>query len=398
MRAITLLIIIISSLFNLASRPYQQAGIQFVDISQEWVFGEKILFNATIQSASPVHEIGLYIRPFGADTQLIEIEPGLDSKLQYTLDLTRNSIRPFSQVEYWFQVKLKTGEEGSSQVFSFLYEDNRYDWQRMESDQFDIAWVSGDNNFGQTLMNAAGDSLTAAQAILPVEPPSPLRIYVYPSAAEMQSTVDLVSSPWSAGHASPDLSVIMISIPAGPDAKAEMERQLPHEIMHLLEYQILGTKYDHAPMWLLEGLASAAELYPNPEYQQVLENAIDEDSLIPIIVLCDSFPRDLSGAILAYAESNSFVRFLYQNYGSSGISSLLNQYRDGLRCEAGVQAALDTSLVQVEGRWQSESLGHNAWMTAWKQIRPYLLLASIILIPVGLSLIPNRSKRQRQED
>src|SRR5574340_900076 len=74
------------------------------------------------------------------------------------------------------------------------------------------------------------------------------------------------------------------------------------------------------------------------------------------------------------AESTSFVRFLYQNYGSSGISGLLNQYRDGLRCEAGVQAAFGTSLVQVEGRWQTEILGQNALLAAWKQVRPYIFL------------------------
>lgn len=393
MRVIFLLFIIATSLLSLSFRSYQQTGVDFVNISQEWTFGEEIQFKGSIHSPSPIKEAVLFIQPFGADTQLMQFKPGVTGKINLTYDVAKNPMRAFTRVDYWYQVKLQSGDENSSQTYSFFYEDNRYDWQRLDSERFEISWATGDLEFGQTLMNVAVDSLASAQSILPVDPLIPLRIYVYPTASELQSAVNLSSLSWSAGHADPDTGVILLSIAPGPDARAEMERQLPHEVMHILEYQILGDKYDHAPMWLLEGLASSAELYPNPEYQQVLENAVKEESLIPIIVLCDSFPRDLSGAILAYAESNSFVRFIYQNYGGNGIIGLLNQYRDGLRCEAGVQAALGTSLVQVEGRWQTEILGHNALLTAWKQIRPYILLSLIILIPVGFSLIPSRRKR-----
>lgn len=397
MRVISLFFVIIASLVSLGFRSYQQTGVDFVEISQDWVFGEKIQFKGTIESSSPVKESVLFIRPFGADTQVIEFKTGSSGKIRHTYDLSKNPLRAFTPVEYWFQVTLQSGEESTSRIYSFLYEDNRYEWQRLKTDQFDIAWAAGDLEFGQTLLNVAVDGLAAAQSTLSIDPPSPLRIYVYPSATELQSAVSLSPLSWSAGHANPDSNVILASIAPGPDARAEMERQIPHEIMHILEYQVLGDKYDHAPMWLLEGLASNAELYPNPEYQQVLEKAVDEESLIPIIVLCDSFPRDLSGAMLAYAESNSFVRFIYQNYGSASIRGLLDQYRDGLRCEAGVQAALGASLVQVEGRWQTEALGHNALLAAWKQLRPYILLGLLILIPVGISFIPTRRKRQKKE-
>lgn len=393
MRVISLFFVIITSLLNLSFRSYQQTGIDFVDISQEWEFGERIRFRGSIQSPAPVKEAVLFIQPSGADTRLIQFKLGSTGRINQTYDLTKNPLQAFSRIDYWYQVKLQSGIETTSQVFSFFYEDNRYDWQQLESERFAISWADGDLEFGQTLMNVAVDSLASAQSILPLDPPLPLRIYVYPSAAEMQTAVNLSALSWSAGHADPDNGVILLSIAPGPDARAEMERQLPHEIMHILEYQNLQDKYDHAPVWLLEGLASTAELYPNPEYQQVLENAVAEESLIPIIVLCDSFPRDLSGAVLAYAESTSFVRFLYQNYGSSGITGLLNQYRDGLRCEAGVQAAFGSSLIQVEGRWQTEILGQNALLAAWKQVRPYIFLALIILIPIGFTMMPGKRRR-----
>lgn len=395
LRRFLLFLALIVSLFSPGFRSHQQTDVEYVDISQEWDFGKEIRFQGAIQSSTRIAESVLFIRPFGADTRLIEFETGPGGVINQTYVLSDSLLGAFTPVEYWYQVKLDTGEESSSPVYSFLYEDNRFDWQRMESEKFKLAWASGDLEFGQTLMNAAEDSLVAAQSILPEDSVSLLRIYVYPSASELQSAIKLASLPWAAGHANPDIGVILISIAPGPDARAEMERQLPHEIMHILEYLVTGTSYNRVPKWLLEGLASIAEIYPNPDYQRVLQNAVETESLVPMVVYCDSFPRDLSGAMLAYAQSSSFVRFLHQNYGSTGITSLLTQYKDGFSCEAGVQAALGTSLTEIEGRWQTDTLGHDATLAAWKQIRPYILLALIILIPVGLSFLPTRAKKQK---
>lgn len=397
MRRVTLLFIIIANLLNLGFREYQQPGVDFVDIHEEWKFGEQIRFLGGIQTPAPIAEAVLFIQPLGADTKILNFNTSSKGTINLTFDLTDNPLRAFTPVQYWYKIKLETGEESTSTVFSFIYEDNRFDWQRLESEKFDIAWVSGDLEFGQILMNTAEAGLAAAQTILPVDMAESLRIYVYPSAPELQSAIKLTSLPWAAGHANPDLGVILISIPPGPDARAEMERQIPHEFVHILEYQVLGSSYDRAPMWLLEGLASLGEMYPNPDYLSVLETAVDEDSLVPLAALCETFPRDLSGATLAYAQSTSFVRFLHQNYGSTGIASLLNQYKDGLGCEAGVKAALGSSLAQLEGRWHTETLGRNISLAAWNQIRPYLLLALIILIPVGLSIFPARRKRQKKD-
>ncbi|MRR30652.1 hypothetical protein EG834_10100, partial [bacterium] len=126
--------------------------------------------------------------------------------------------------------------------------------------------------------------------------------------------------------------------------------------------------------------------------QQVLDKAIDEDSLLPMSVLCQDFPRDLSGALLAYAQSNSFVRFLSQNFGSRDTLSLLNLYADGLSCEVGVQAAFGSNLTQLETRWQQEMLGRSPFSAAWKQIWPYVLLAGLVIVPISLTLTPTRRK------
>ena len=393
MRRLTTLTLLIASFFNLGFR-WLQTEVDFIDLGHEIVFGEKLVFSGKISTNTPLAQVALFLHPFGANTQVIPVELDAKGRVALVYDLSAKPLRAFTPVEYWYQVELKSGATSTSPVYTFLYEDNRFDWQRQDSAAFKLAWATGDPDFSTALHNSVQDSLKAALAILPAALPTPVRIYVYPSAQEMQSAARLAAAPWAAGHASPDMGVILISITPGPDARAEMERQLPHEIMHILEYQVAGSAYNQLPTWLLEGLASNAELYPNPDYQRVLQKAVDEHNLLPMSAFCQDFPRELSGALLGYAQSSSFMRFLIENFGSSGILKLMNRYKDGLNCEAGVQAAFNSSLQQLETRWQQEFLGFNAGLTTWKQAWPYFLLAFLVIVPLGLSILPILRKRQ----
>lgn len=393
MRRLATLTILIASFFSLGFSGLQ-TEVEFIDLGHEIVFGERLVFSGKIRANTPLAEVSLFIRPFGANTQVIPVELDAKGRIDLVYDLNAKPLRAFTPVEYWYQIELKSGATSTSPIYSFLYEDNRFDWQRQDSASFKLAWAIDDPNFGAALLNSVQDSLKAAQAILPASLPTPLRVYVYPTAQEMQSAARLAAAPWAAGHASPDMGVILISIAPGPDARAEMERQLPHEIMHILEYQVAGSAYRQIPTWLLEGLASNAELYPNPDYQRVLQKAIDEDQLLPMSSLCQDFPRELSGALLGYAQSNSFVRFLTENFGSSGILNLINLYADGLSCKAGVQTAFNSSLLQLETRWQQEFLGLNAGLTVWKQVWPYVVLSLLVIVPLGFSIFPFLRKQQ----
>ncbi|MRS03156.1 hypothetical protein EG832_08030, partial [bacterium] len=268
MRRLVVLTLFITSLFSMAFKQPQLSAVEFLNISQEFVFGEQLIFTGTIKSPSPLLEAVLFLRPFGADTETIPFKPTSTGELKLTVNLTDYPVRAFSPVEYWYQVKLEDGNPITSPIYTFVYEDNRYSWQQINTEAFSLSWTEGGVEFGSDLENASGDSLISAQAILAVKIPAPIRIVVYPDSQSMQSAAKLASPTWAAGHASPALNLIMLSIPPGPDARAEMERQIPHELMHILEYQVTGPAYNQIPVWLLEGLASSAELYPNPDYQQ----------------------------------------------------------------------------------------------------------------------------------
>ncbi len=294
--------------------------------------------------------------------------------------MDQHPLRPFALTNYWFRAVAASGEKFESSKSSFTYQDNREPWQTLNDGPVEVNWLQGDLFFGQNALNVARTGLRSAYNLLPGDDFSPIKIFIYDSAAKLQETLNFSATPWIVGNANPDLGVILVSIGPGPEQQLEMERQIPHEIMHLVLYQSVKDNYSQVPTWLNEGLASIVETYPNFDYQRALKKAVKDNTLLPISSLCVSFPQDASGAFLSYAESASFVRFLQNKYGSKGLAGLVEKYKNGLSCEEGVQATTGSSMEQVAYRWRQESLGVDASVLAAQNLSPYLLIISILLI------------------
>ena len=183
------------------------------------------------------------------DKEAIMVPATLDDQgvLTYEYDFMRFPLRAFSRVEYRFEVVIDGGETVSSSQEVFPYEDNRFVWQSMQSGPFRVHWYDGDAAFGQELLDVAQRGLQQAQSWLLVatldEPDEMIDIYTYASKEEMRSTLLLGGTNWVAGHADPDMQLIVVSIPPGPEQSTEMERQIPHELMHTLLYLTVGPDY-----------------------------------------------------------------------------------------------------------------------------------------------------------
>lgn len=352
-------------------------------------------FQALVKSNPPAKEVFLFVQPDGQDTWVEKVEVTAQGEIAHQVDLVSHPIPPFSAVDYWYRVVATDGKEYKSAPQRFEYQDNRFKWQSAEDKNFKAYWYDGDLAFGQTILNTAESSLESTQNLLSAQPPRPLHIYVYSQASDLQSALQLTNQDWVAGHAAPKLGLMMISIPPGPEQRLELERQLPHEIMHILQYQVAGENFDKLPAWLTEGLASLAELYPNPDYQRALLRSAQNGALLPMTRLCSPFPREASVAFLSYAQSASLVRYVHQKYGKSGLRSLINRYQDGLGCEEGTEAALGITLSQLEVQWQQEFLGLNTTTLILRNLTPYLLLALFVLIPLPIVLfsLPRRKSR-----
>ncbi len=371
----------------------QSTGAEVTGVGVYYDYGEKVVFTGSISPVKNVSHLFLFIQPEGERTRVESVPFDASGAILYGYNAHQFPLRPFAHTDYWFRIVFADGSEAESGRGSFDYIDNRYTWKSLQGYGFQVSWYEGDMAFGQEALNVAEAGLRSALSYIPVENSKTIKIYIYATAADMQKALQLSQQSWIAGHASPDLGVILVSVPPGDQQRLEFERQLPHEMAHLLQYGMVGEDYSFVPVWLLEGTASLAELNPNPDYERVLKKASDSDSLMEMSALCEAFPREASGAFLAYAESASFVRFLHNNFGTSGLEKLMGQYKDGLGCEQGVQAAFGLSLHQLEYRWRLETLQVNGLAFALHNLSPYLAILLILMLPPIASIVLTRKIR-----
>jgi hypothetical protein len=398
--AMTFIVIAALTFFN--ARPvYGQGGIEVKDAQVVVNFGEQISFQARIESSIPIRQASILFRE--VNEEITRVEPllvGADGAVSFVYDASQNVLPPFGTIVFWYQVTLNDNQTYTSSPIMFRYDDTRFPWREVSSGMVKVHWYDGDDVFGQAALDSAGRGLLAMNDVIPLTLDAPVDIYIYSNAGDLQGALALGGEEWVGGHANPRLGVVMVSIAPGAAQAIEMETEIPHELAHVMLYRSLGDGYDRQPVWLSEGIASMVELYPNPEFAQALTNAIDNDSLLRITDLCDSFPPDTGRAFLAYAQSQSFVSYLHTTYGTTGLISLVNAYTDGLSCELGTTRALSTPLGQLDTHWRESVLGQNVTGVALRNLAPFALVMLLVLfVPIwgAVKILLERSRRRGRE-
>ncbi len=378
------LLLLAAVLLALPGPAQAQQAFQVSDVKVKYTFGQQITFAARIQISGPIQEVGLFFQQEGeTNVRYVPLTLASDGTTNYDYPLQQGLLRPFVRINFWFQIKLPSGETQASQQYYFDYTDNRFPWQLADDQNLKIYWYEGDAAFGQAAIDAAYKGLQAIQTLFPVDTSKPMEVYIYPTSAEVQDVLNLGGLTWVSGDASPDLGVVLVSVSPGENQTAEFERQIPHELAHVYLYRLTGPAYYNLPAWLREGLAQMVEQSPNPDYDVFLNRLKQGWTLIPIKDLCGLFPQDTTGASLAYLESYSFTRYLADTYGISSLQPLIQAYLGGASCEQGTSRATGLTVPELDARWQQAVLGKKEAGVALLNLLPYLIVLLVLLgIPV----------------
>ena len=359
-------------------------------------FGKSITFKAVIKAASPIQQASLLFRGVNEQSTRVEtLTVAQDGSVEFIYDASLNAFPPFSTVVYWFQATLSDGNTYTSSSYSLQYDDNRFPWRETSQANVTIHWYAGDDAFGIAALDSAGAGLLAMKDIIPVSLTEPIHVYIYSNVNDLNDTMLLGGRQWAGGHAHADLGVVLVAVAPGANQAAEMNSLIPHELAHVMLYRALGDQYEKQPVWLIEGIASMVELYPNPDYARALEIASANGTLLSFKDLCASFPADTGSAFLAYAQSRSFVTYIRDSFGVSGLSRLTDTYNDGFECDLGATRALGSSLDQLDARWRETVLGLNRSGVAVRNLSPFLLLLILVLlVPIWGAIDAMRQRRK----
>lgn len=378
-----------------ALRPVAAQGIATVEqVIISHVFGEQVSVRAVFETDRPISQALAFLRAQGDSATLATpVQTGPDGEIYFHHQIQDGSLRPFADVTFWFRFTFEDGSTADSQEFVFRYLDNRFSWQVREQDNLRVHWYAGDAAFGQSALDSARNGVERTSRLLPVSLGQPVDIYIYANSEDLRATLQQGGPAWVGGHASPDLYLALVAIPPGPEQALNMDRKIPHELAHILTYELAGERYSLLPIWLREGIATISEIYPSPDYPLSLQYAVENETLLSFSNLCGDFPTDASSRFLAYAQSESFTRYIVAEYGISGLNRLVQAYGDGLGCEQGVQQALGVSLSQLEYTWRANSLGENRMALALRNLSGYLLVFFILLfIPIAPVIFSRKPK------
>ncbi len=391
----TLLIAAVLSLS--AGQVHGQEGIVVEDPGATVSFGESITFHAKIKSTLPIKQVSLLFQGTNENVTHVEtLQIGEDGSVSFTYDASLNLFPPFSSIVFWYQATLSDDKTYTSDPATFSYNDERFPWRTTSKANVTIHWYAGDDTFGAAALDAAGAGMLAMREFISISLTDPIHIYIYSNETDLQNTLSLGGQPFVGGHANPELGIVLAAVAPGANQSIELETKIPHELTHVMMYRALGDNYARQPVWLLEGLASMVELYPNLEYKRALDDASQKSYLLPFEDLCASFPADAGNYFLAYAQSQLFVTYLRDSYGASGLSRLMQSYGEGFNCELGATNALGIPLSQLDIRWRENVLGQNIAGVAVRNLSPFvLLLALVLVVPLWGAIDMLRQRRKR---
>ncbi len=366
----------------------QPSNLQVNDLKYPYEFGSYIQFEGQLLLPSPPSEAFLMLRIEGdPSTRVLPLELDSNGNFKLRYDVKQNPLRPFAEINYSFRVKLLDGVEMVSQEDGFRYEDNRFKWQVLSSEGITVHWHDAELLFGQQALDVAMRGVKKADDLLGIDQSWSADIYIYSSSVELAEALEIGGLSVVGGHALPDLNLGLVAISPGPQQKLEMEQKIPHELGHVATYQLVKNRYDRLPAWLIEGIATQVELFPDPNYTLILKDASRQGNLISMKELCDSFPQTGDKNMLAYAEAQSFTRYIIDKYGQTGFLALTKSYGDGLDCELGSKQALGVQLSELDILWRSDVLGENTFFQAVKKLLPYLLILLVLLLVSSFSVI-----------
>lgn len=350
---------------------YGQEEIPFTAESDaEYRYGQIMHFSLSAESEVPIEKITLFVRAPDLPNTLttdVEVDSGEEIQIEQSLDLTQYQLAPFTTVTYWWLVEDEKGNAFTLPEAQIDYVDDQYAWKQLEGDGVQVFWTGEDDSVGQAALDAVIKALPHQQSYIPFEPPDPLRIYVYPSADELRAALRLTGRDWVGGHAHPELGVILVSATNPSTAEIEMEKTIPHELSHMLLYEATGANYGAIPIWFDEGLATLFEESTNGDYEVILEEAVLTNSTIPFTELCQSFPVESDKALLAYAQSSSFIRYIQAEYGNFAILQMIRALADGADCQSVTTRAIDRSLEELNEEWLEDLRPQSFLERLWQE-------------------------------
>ena len=210
-----------------------------------YTFGQSMQFSLRAKSLDEISGATLFFNTpemEGTYTVDFEIEATREVALEHELALTEVRLAPFTTVRYWWRLTTDGGTEMVDEQ-TLDYIDDRFQWQTVSSDGVAVFWTGDERTLGQTALDVVAQARRRAESLLPADA-EPLRIFIYPSMADLRSALRLTGRDWVGAEAMPELGLVLVTAVNARTAALDLGQSIPHELSHLLLYRATGAQYE----------------------------------------------------------------------------------------------------------------------------------------------------------
>jgi hypothetical protein len=367
-------------LFTAPNLTHAQEQISLLDNTVEIYFPSALVFKVEAASQSNITKIRLHYKVDKMNYAEVTSEawpdftPSPEVETEWVCDMRKASLPAGAKVEYWWTIETKAGDKLVTYSDVIQFDDLRHSWQELTVGQLNLFWYKGSQSFAEELMAASHQALERLAEDTGVHLEKPISLYIYASAEDLQSAM-IFPQEWTGGVAFTEYGIIAIGVP--PNELNWGKRALAHELGHMVTHQITFSPYGaFLPIWLDEGLAMYAEGEPDPYLQSWLKKAISQQKLISVRSLSSPFSAKPEEAYISYAESQSLVEFLIQNYGKDKMLSLLSLLKEGNSCDEAMTEVYGFDQDGLDKLWRE-------YITGQTRLQPVFENASLRKVNAG---------------
>ncbi len=320
-------------------------------------FPDRLTFRAKFQNDRPIEKVVL---EYGVDQWTCgtviakafpEITPGKEVQANWTWEMKQSGSQPPGSKIWWrWHLTDDQGQEIVTNRKDIVWLDDQHDWQTVSGDNINLHWYAGGANFGPELHQSAVKSLADLAQVTGLRTNKPIDLYIYGDTNDMKDAI-MYEPGWVGGQAYPNHDIVIIGIT--PDQMEWGKRTEAHELTHVLVGQLTFTCLGEVPTWLNEGLAMYGEGGPESDQQAMFDDAVKNNTLLPVRSLSGGFSEESDKANASYAQSYSLVKFLIENGGQDKMTALLSALRDGVTVDDALQRVYGFNIEGFEDAWRA---------------------------------------------
>ena len=261
------------------------------------------------------------------------------------------------------------------------------DWCRVE-------FHAADRARALEFLTATRPARARIQERLGLEIAGPVRVIAVRDQDEMRSELMALTGQeppdWAGGLALDGRDIVLVRTDLPGDPFDRVDAIITHELTHVAISQAVAKSGKPVPRWFEEGIAQWMAGRARPLDVPDLRPGATFGWLLRLSEMNAAFSRGEGAASRAYAQAESFVRFLGRR-GSATVKGVLGAVLDGLDLDSAIRATTGSGLETTWVAWQVELASDRTWM-----VTTGIEIAIAVLILVAVALGVGRILRRKR--